>query len=94
MLAVFLLGAMAMTAQQILLDKPVRAGELILFPHLEDQHNYYYLPDKPRLAIHPDGAPQFSFLRYVKNEKTTADVNSAISESTVGGGILHALRPP
>ncbi len=77
--------------QQILLDKPVRAGELILFPALGDNNNYYYLPDKPQLASHPDGAPMFSFLRYVKNEETAADSNEGISESAVGGGVLHAL---
>ena len=77
--------------QQILLDKPVRAGELILFPELKEKGNYYYLPDKPQLASHPEGDPIFSFLRYVKNEETAADVNSAITESTVGGGIVHAL---
>lgn len=78
-------------AQQILLDKPVRAGELILFPELRNESNYYYLPDKPRLAMHDETTPQFSFLRYVKNEKTAADANTAISESAFGGGIVHAL---
>ncbi|TCP23623.1 hypothetical protein EV195_10893 [Tenacibaculum skagerrakense] len=77
--------------QQILLDKPVRAGELILFPDLNNRSNYYYLPDKPQLASHPTGDPIFSFLRYVKNEETAADSNEGISESTVGGGIVHAL---
>jgi hypothetical protein len=78
-------------AQQILLDKPVRAGELILFPELSNENNYYYVPDKPRLALHPDGKPQLSFLRYAKNEKTAATENTAITESTTGGGIVHAL---
>ncbi len=77
--------------QQILLDKPVRAGELILFPDLTGNGQYYYLPDKPQLASHPEGNPIFSFLRYVKNEETAADVNEAITESAIGGGIVHAL---
>lgn len=77
--------------QQILLDKPVRAGELILFPDLNNRSNYYYLPDKPQLASHPTGDPIFSFLRYVKNEKTDAGSSDGISESAVGGGIVHAL---
>ncbi|WP_203258780.1 hypothetical protein [Hyunsoonleella ulvae] len=77
--------------QQILLDKPVRAGELILFPDLNNRSNYYYLPDKPQLASHPTGDPIFSFLRYVKNEETDAGSNDGISESAVGGGIVHAL---
>ncbi|AUC14017.1 hypothetical protein BTO06_02080 [Tenacibaculum sp. SZ-18] len=77
--------------QQILLDKPVRAGELILFPDLNNRSNYYYLPDKPQLASHTTGDPIFSFLRYVKNEESTVDSNDGISESSVGGGIVHAL---
>ncbi|MFD0861687.1 hypothetical protein ACFQ1M_05680 [Sungkyunkwania multivorans] len=77
--------------QQILLDKPVRAGELILFPSLDNSGKYYYLPDKPQLASHPDGDPIFSFLRYVKNNETASDVNEGISESSVGGGIVHTL---
>jgi hypothetical protein len=90
-LVMFVFGINFMNAQQILLDKPVRAGELILFPELNNESNYYYLPDKPRLALHPDGTPQFSFMRYVKNELTGSDVNTAITESETGGGIVHAL---
>jgi len=91
-LFVFLMGfCFTLSGQQILLDKPVRAGELVLFPELTNESVYYYLPDKPRLALHPDGTPQFSFIRYVKNELTDASSNNAITESTTGGGIIHAL---
>ena len=83
--------ATAFSQQRILLDKPVRAGELILFPELENENNYYYVADKARLAMHPDGKPQLSFLRYAKNEKTSEAENNAITESTTGGGIVHAL---
>ena len=83
------------SAQQILLDKPIRAGELTLFPELDENlkmgNNYYYMPDKPRLALHKDNTPHFSFLRYVKNEKTAANLNTAISESSYGGGIVHVV---
>lgn len=77
-------------AQQILLDRPVRAGELTLFPELNTS-NYFYLPDKVSLGKNEQGKPQLSFVRYVKNEKTAASENTAMSESTEGGGILHAL---
>jgi len=90
-LLVILVVPFIINAQQILLDKPVRAGELILFPELKNESNYYYLPDKPRLAMHDENTPQFSFLRYVKNEKTAVDANTAISESAFGGGVVHAL---
>lgn len=85
------LGLAPVLSQQILLDKPVRAGELILFPEVSNESRYYYLPDKPRLAIHPNGDPQFSFVRYVKNELSDGSDNNAIIESNTGGGIVHAL---
>jgi hypothetical protein len=84
-------GLTSISAQQILLDKPVRAGELILFPEISNGSNYYYLADKPRLALHPDGDPQFSFVRYVKNELSDGSGNNSIIESNTGGGVLHAL---
>jgi hypothetical protein len=75
--------------QQILLDKPVRAGELTLYPDLNNENEYYYLSDKPRLANDDNGAPQFSFLRYVENVRSRADQPEA--REGEGGGIVHAL---
>ena len=75
-------------AQQINLDKPVKAGELTLFPALGDESKYYYIADKPRLATDENGRPKFSFLRYVENVRSTGDEN--IREG-VGGGIVHAV---
>jgi len=77
--------------QQILLDNPVRAGELTLFPSLSKSNEYYYVADKPRLATHPNGKPQFSFVRYVKNETGNRAGDRGISESELGGGIVHVL---
>ncbi len=91
LLTLSILVSIPLSGQQILLDKPVRAGELILFPLVGNESNYYYLADKPRLAFHNDGNPQFSFVRYVKNEGTDASQNDAITQSTTGGGIVHAL---
>lgn len=78
-------------AQQILLDKPLRAGELILFPEVGNENNYYYLTDKVKLAMHDNGKPKFSFIRYVKNEETEGNGDNTITESTTGGGIVHAV---
>jgi len=86
---VLLYSFSANAQQKILLDKPVRAGILTLFPSLDKPTDYYYLPDKPTLSTHSDGAPVFSFLRYVKNEETASDINEGISESEIGGGIIH-----
>jgi len=76
-------------ANQILLDKPVRAAELILFPSVSDPGVYYYVPDKARLATNPEGNIQFSFLRYVQNIRPEAGQPAA--REGEGGGIVHAL---
>lgn len=89
-LAVFS-GHTSIQGQRILVEKGVKAGELLVFPELENPNNYYYLPDKPRIAKQADGRPAFLFLRYVKNEKTASDVNKSITNSNSGGGIVHAL---
>jgi hypothetical protein len=75
--------------QQILLDKPVRVGELTVFPDIGNPNNYYYLPDKPKLGLDASGRPQFSFLRYVQNTRTGAD--QAAAREGDGGGIIHAV---
>jgi len=72
-------------AQQILLDQPVRAGVLTLFPDVSDPTVYYYVSDRPRLAVE-NGMPQFSFLRYVENVTGP----TAVREGE-GGGIVHAV---
>ena len=74
------------TAQQIILDKPVRAGDITVFPEVGNENNYYYLPDKLRLAKTADGKPQLSFMRYVENTSGP----DATSEAE-GGGIVHAV---
>lgn len=76
-------------AQQVLLDKPVKAGELNLFPDLNNESIHYYVPDKVRLATDASGTPQFSFLRYVENVRSAADQPEA--REGEGGGIVHAL---
>lgn len=75
--------------QQVLIDQPVRAGELTLFPGYHDQNVYYYVLDKARLATDDNGRPQFSLLRYVENVRSGAAETEA--DSGRGGAILHAL---
>ncbi|HLQ66535.1 MAG TPA: hypothetical protein VK123_04790 [Candidatus Limnocylindrales bacterium] len=76
-------------AQQILIDKPVRAGELVCFPDLNDPLAYYYVNDKPHLSMDANGKPQFSFLRYVENVRSGAA--EAEAREGEGGGIVHAV---
>jgi hypothetical protein len=75
-------------AQNVVLDRQVRAGDLVLFPSVRDEKVFYYAPSQPRLA-EKDGKPQFSFLRYVQNVGG-ADGEDAAREGE-GGGIVHAL---
>ena len=91
------LGVMAMVgltssaahAQQVVIDQPVRAGELILFPDVNDATVFYYVSDKPRLAVDANGRPKFSFLRFVENVRSGADQPDA--REGAGGGIVHAV---
>src|SRR5438445_1787433 len=87
--AAAVLIAVPAMAQQILIDKPVRAGELTVFPDLNDPMSYYYVNDKPHLSLDANGKPQFSFLRYVENVRSGADQAEATEGE--GGGIVHAV---
>jgi len=84
-----LAAAMPVRAVQVVIDKPVKAGELTLFPGIGDQNVYYYVSDKVSLATHANGKPQFSFLRYVQNVQPGVGEPEAREGS--GGGIVHAL---
>ncbi|MDO6431861.1 hypothetical protein Q4E93_14745 [Flavitalea sp. BT771] len=88
-LCCFFCVAVFARGQQINLDKPVRAGELTLFPDITNEMVYYYVSDKPHLAKDANGKPQFSFLRYVSNATSAADQPAATEGD--GGGIVHAV---
>jgi hypothetical protein len=64
LVASLLAGSQAL-AQAVFLDKPVQAGELILFPDINNPKAFYYLPNKIVLGKNKDNTPQFSFLRWV-----------------------------
>jgi len=75
--------------QQILLDKPVTAGKLKVFPGmLNDSNKYYYLPNKLRLAKDERGEPKFLFLYYVTNESPNAEELQSIGRT---GGYVHLV---
>lgn len=79
--------------QQVLLDEPVEAGELTLYPvlgdNLEPGLDHYYVPDRARLAVDDRGQPQFSFLRYVDNVRPGE--GEEVAREGEGGGIVHAV---
>lgn len=88
-LVLCVLGHQEGWGQQIILDKPVRAGDLTLFPEVNNEKSYYYLVDKVRLATDANGKPQFSFLKYANNVKP--GVGNTKPGEAEGGGIFHAL---
>ena len=75
--------------QRILLDKPVSAGTLKVFPLVEDPNSYYYLPNKVRLGVDENGRPQFSFIRFAENVRSGANEKEAGVGN--GGGYVHLL---
>lgn len=75
-------GGPAKPVQNIVLDRTVRAGDLILYADQSDDKAYYYLSDKPRLALNENGNPEFSFLRWVENKP---------GGEPEGGGLIHAV---
>lgn len=77
-------------AQQVFVDRGVRAADLWCFPLTTDSLTYVYLPAGVRLAEDEQGQPQFSFVRYVIN--TGGDTTSAASITEArGGGVLTFL---
>ena len=77
-------------AQQIMIDRGVKAADLWCFPLLTDTLTYMYLPSDARLGTDDAGGPQFSFLRYVDNTKDTTAGNNSITKAG-GGAILNFL---
>ncbi len=77
--------------QQIILDKPVTAGKLKVFPGVyTDSNSYYYLPNKLRLAVDDQGQSKFLFLYYVTNLESGEDVD-ALAKVGKTGGYVHLV---
>lgn len=78
--------------QRLYLDKMVDAGQLKLLQSMDNPNEFYYLPSRIELAKNATGIPEFSFIKYVKNQRTTNQGgNSAITEAQTTGGIVHLL---
>ena len=91
LLGLVLLSAKTTTAQSIVLDELVEAGDLKLFPNIYNKNEYYYLADKVRLAKGENGKPEFSFIRWVENQSTDDAEESYKDTEGAGGGIVTAL---
>lgn len=89
-----LLPASTALAQQILVDRGMRAAGLWCFPLAAQPKTYVYLPSSARLATDDAGRPQFSFVRYVAEARPATGSSGETSTSintAGGGGILHFL---
>lgn len=89
LLCLTLLFSSQIIAQNALLDEIVQAGELSLFPDINNKNNYYYLLDKARIATKPNGDPNFTFVEYVDRDSKSSDISGI--EDAPGGGFFHAL---
>lgn len=82
--------ALPANAQQVLVDRGLRAGGLWCFPLVTDSTAWVYLPAAARLAEDEQGRPQFSFVRYVVNTGGDSAGTAGITEAR-GGGVLTFL---
>lgn len=88
--ALLLLWPAAATAQQVLVDRGLRAGNLWCFPLAADPATYVYVPSAARLATDEAGRPQFSFVRYATATRPGGSGQESITQAA-GGGIVHFL---
>jgi hypothetical protein len=86
----FILSAGVANAQQIQVDRGIRAAGLWCFPLLSDSLTYLYLPNYAFLSRNEEGKPQFSLMRYVDNSAAAGGSAATITEAA-GGAILHFL---
>jgi len=91
-LGLCLLGAVPArgAAQELLIDRGVRAAGLWCFPLATDTLHYVYLPSAAQLARDDKGRPLFSFVQYVINEPSAGASTTTITAAR-GGAILHFL---
>jgi hypothetical protein len=87
LLAALFCGALPAAAQQVLVDRGVRAGQLQCFQSAADPKSWYYVPRTARLVLDEDGKPAFSFLRYVVNRPSKEGESKGITQAD-GGGII------
>jgi hypothetical protein len=78
-------------AQNISIDRGIRAEGLWCFPLVTDSLQYLYLPDRSALALDEKKQPQFSFIRYVNAIANNGDSSHSSISQAHGGGILHFL---
>lgn len=90
-LIIFSLGiSIHSSAQKIFIDQFRKINDVTLFRTVENENEYYYLPDQISIANDEGGKPQFTFIRYHNFEKKESFEGSS-SDQVEGGGLLHTL---
>ncbi len=84
-----IVGIFPTKAQTILMNEGINADGLWCFPVLDQPDTYKYLPLEAHLALHENGLPQFSYMRYILEKPSENSMNSITDAD--GGGILHFL---
>ena len=87
-LAAALWLAVPAAAQQIRVDRGVRAAGLQCFPSAVNDTDWYYVPQTARLVTDTDGKPAFSYLRFVVNRPSEGGDGSKGITRAEGGGLL------
>jgi len=82
------LSVTLVSAQEVLLDQMVEAGELKVFPVYGDAQKYYYIPDKIEIPEGPTGKKQFSFLKFVNDDEGSGEGGI---QNVDGGGLVTFL---
>jgi len=77
------------TAQPIVLEGMVQAGELTCYPTYGDNKTFKFLPSEAGLTI-VNGLPEFSFLQYAIENKDSEISSSSITDA-FGGGLINFL---
>ncbi len=82
--------SLGVSAQQILIDRGVRAAGIWCFPLSTDTTTYLYLPSTAQLAGIKAQKPEFSFIKYALPNVSGESTSKSITQAS-GGAILHFL---
>ncbi len=78
-------------AQNIVFDQCIDVEGLKLCPSVYNESQYYYLVNKIQLGKHPNGKPQFSFIKFIRESETPTGDIQEFTETNDVAGVVTAL---
>lgn len=81
----------SINAQNILFDQCIDAEGLKLCPSVYNQSDYYYLVNEIQLGKHPNGKPQFSFVKFIRESVSPTGKVEEFTETGDVAGVITAL---